>query len=172
MTKDVKQKGRKLAHMLRHAPEEYGVIMQDGGWVPVWEVLNALDLGLDELKDIVDSDNKGRFALDSGKIRANQGHSIDVDLGLVEQRPPLVLYHGTVYKFWKWIKVDGLKKMSRHHVHLSEDLETAIQVASRRSSDNKILEIDANAMYNDGYKFYKSENGVWLTDHVPVQYIY
>ena len=172
MTKSVKEKGRRLTHMLRHAPEDHNVNMQDGGWVPVIEVLSSLGLTLPELTDIVKSDNKERFAMTGGMIRANQGHSIKVDLGLQEQRPPLILYHGTVEKFWQWIQVDGLKKMARHHVHMSEDLETANQVAGRRKTDNVILEIDANAMYNDGHKFFKSENGVWLTDHVPSSYIY
>ena len=172
MTKEVKQKGRKLTHMLRHAPEEYGVNMQDGGWVPVWEVLAFLNLDLEDLVEIVKTDNKERFALEGGRIRANQGHSIDVDLGLLPIHPPTTLYHGTVDKFVSHIENDGLLKMSRQHVHLSDNLETAVQVASRRKTDNRILEIDAHAMFLDGYKFYKSENGVWLTDHVPSSYIY
>ena len=171
MTKAVKEKGRRLTHMLRHAPEQYNVNMQDGGWVPVWEVLASLELDLADLADIVKQDNKGRFALEGGRIRANQGHSIEVDLGLMPIEPPKSLYHGTVKKFIPHIRKDGLLKMSRHHVHLSEDLDTATQVASRRDTENVLLTIDSIGMFDDGYKFYKSENGVWLTDTVPSKYI-
>jgi putative RNA 2'-phosphotransferase len=127
-----------------------------------------------DLELIVLTDNKGRFSFSEDKkfIRANQGHSINIDLQLDPKEPPEFLYHGTVEKYMPWIKKEGLKKMSRNHVHLSSNLQTAEQVASRRDTKNVILEVRTLEMYNDGFKFFLSENGVWLTDNVPHKYIY
>ena len=173
MTQALKTKGRTLTYALRHAPQEFGITLEDGAWADVNDVLHGIDLTLHELDTIVAADNKGRFSFnDNGtQIRANQGHSVKVDLQLIAKKPPITLYHGTVKKFWQWIKIDGIKKMSRHHVHLSEGLETAIQVASRRTTENVIIRVDTEQMYKDGIEFFKSENGVWLTDYVDPKYL-
>ncbi len=174
MTQTLKNKARFLTLVLRHKPEEIEIELDyHGGWANVKDVLKALDISLSELDQIVDNDSKNRFGYNSNKIkiRANQGHSVDVDLELYSQKPPEFLFHGTVRKYIPWIKVEGLKKMTRHHVHLSSDLETAEQVASRRQTDNVLLEIDALQMYVNGFKFYLSENEVWLTETVPTKYI-
>jgi putative RNA 2'-phosphotransferase len=173
MNKNLKYKARQLTYALRHKPEDFALTVQTGGWVDVDKVLTSFDIGYGDLELIVLTDNKGRFSFseDKKKIRANQGHSIDIDLELSAIQPPDILYHGTVEKYIPWIKKDGLRKMSRHHVHLSEDKETAEQVASRRETDNVILSIDAGKMFKDQYEFFRSENGVWLTDNVPVEYI-
>lgn len=125
------------------------------------------------LKDIVDTNDKKRFAFnnDKTKIRANQGHSITtIDLKLEPIEPPEYLYHGTVGKFMQAIKVDGLQKMSRQHVHLTSELETAVKVGNRRGQAI-ILTIKAKEMHEKGNPFYQSENGVWLTDTVPAEFI-
>lgn len=173
MTQEVKTKGRKLTYLLRHAPQEFGIELDDAGWGDVEKILLALDLRTSEIESIVKYDNKNRFAFseDGLSIRANQGHSIDVNLGLPAVQPPEYLYHGTVQKYLPWINKEGLRKMSRHHVHLSEDLETATQVASRRSSGNVMLVVKALEMMNDGHEFFVTKNGVWLTDCVPPQFI-
>jgi len=176
MTQSLKTKGRALTYALRHAPQEFGITLGEGAWADIEDVLKGIGLTREELGLIVKSDSKGRFSFNNTgvlgtKIRANQGHSVKIDLQLDEVLPPTRLYHGTVEKFWQWIKIDGIKKMSRHHVHLSEDKETAIQVASRRDTKNILLTIDTEAMISDGIKFYKSENGVWLTDYVDTKYI-
>ena len=178
MTQALKVVGRKLTYHLRHKPEEMGFDIElDGGWVPVTQVIKAYGISVADLQQIVKNDNKNRFSFNNEagaynwKIRANQGHSIDINLGLPAVKPPEHLYHGTVEKFIKWIEKDGLRKMSRHHVHLSEELATAEQVAGRRSSDNVILIVDALKMYNDGKEFFLSENNVWLTDYVDPKYI-
>ena len=126
----------------------------------------------EELLQVVAESDKQRFSLDETKtkIRANQGHSTEVDLQLKEAEPPTQLFHGTVSKFLDAILAEGLKKMDRHDVHLSKDVQTALKVGGRRGKP-VILVIDSAKMAADGYKFRLSENGVWLTDHVPPQYI-
>ena len=144
-----------------------------GGWAPVKDVLSSLNISFEDLKDIVTSDNKGRysFSLEDTLIRANQGHSIDIDLGLTPTKPPKYLFHGTVEKVMPLIEQSGLKKMARHHVHLSADTDTATTVASRRKTDNVLLKIRAADMYGDDFVFFVTENNVWLTDNVPSSYI-
>ena len=151
--------------------------MDSEGWVSVSELIeksNAHQKHLTEalLIEIVETNDKQRFAFneDKTKIRANQGHSVAVDLQFNAVQPLEFLYHGTVDKFIDSIKAAGLQKMSRTHVHLSKDLETATKVAARRGKP-LILTIRAAQMYQDGYNFYLSENEVWLTDSVPVKYI-
>ncbi|MCH2208416.1 MAG: RNA 2'-phosphotransferase [Lentisphaerales bacterium] len=124
------------------------------------------------LEEIVMTNDKKRFSFsDDGKrIRANQGHSLDLDLGLEERQPPEILCHGTATRNMDVIFKEGLKKMNRHHVHLSEEVETARNVGSRYGKP-VILEVASERMYQDGFKFYHSENGVWLTNEVPVKYL-
>lgn len=166
-----------LSKYLRHEPEALGLTLEPSGWVLVDDLLagaarQGFEITRDELFQVVAENDKRRFSLDETrtKIRANQGHSTKVDLQLEEAEPPSELFHGTVSKFLDVILTDGLKKMDRHDVHLSKDVETALKVGGRRGNPI-VLVIDSGKMSADGYKFRLSENGVWLTDHVPPQYI-
>lgn len=163
----------KLSYLLRHNPGEFGVSLEKGGWASVESVLKGMGIDMTTLEDIFREDSKGRYSFneDKTKCRANQGHSVNIDLDLESRIPPCILYHGTVEEVLAPIFESGLKKMQRHHVHLSETLDTAEQVAGRRRSRNVILEIDAEGMSKDGHLFYRSENGVWLTDSVPPKYL-
>jgi putative RNA 2'-phosphotransferase len=166
-----------LSYHLRHAPQELGLTLEPGGWVQVSDLLTAASkdkytITRSELETIVATSDKKRFAFDptGEKIRANQGHSVEVDLKLEPMGPPAVLYHGTPEQFVGGILAEGLQKMSRHHVHLSADLQTARKVGQRRGKA-VILQVDAAAMDAAGVLFYRSENGVWLTDYVDPQYL-
>ena len=157
-----------LSKYLRHAPEELGLSLQPGGWVPVDDLLAAavghgFPISYDELVEVVETNDKQRFAFDSSgeMIRANQGHSVEVDLQLEEREPPEVLYHGTVERFLPSILADGLNKGKRHHVHLSKDVETARKVGARRGQP-VVLTVDAGRMHREGHTFFLSTNGVWL----------
>jgi putative RNA 2'-phosphotransferase len=177
MNNDTKNISKFLSLVLRHAPETIKLSLDVNGWADVDELLkqcNAFQKKLDfeTLEYVVETNDKKRFAFndDKTKIRASQGHSVTVDLDIKPVIPPDVLFHGTVEKFLEAIKKEGLQKMSRQHVHLSKDIETATKVASRRGKP-VILNIETQRMVQDGYLFYCSENGVWLTDEVPVEYI-
>ncbi len=166
-----------LSLILRHQPEVIGVTLDENGWTDVDELIAKINasghkLSFDELEEIVDTDEKQRYAFspDGNKIRANQGHSVDISLGLDPTAPPEYLYHGTVSKFLDSIRKEGLQRMSRQHLHLSRDKDTAVTVGSRRGSP-VILNISSGQMHRDGFLFYISDNGVWLTDHVPAKYI-
>lgn len=167
-----------LSLVLRHKPEVLGIILDENGWVSVETLIEALAskrgiyIDLMVLNDVVENNDKKRFSFnhDKDKIRANQGHSIKVDLELNEVVPPEFLYHGTVEKFLDSIKEKGLLKMDRNHVHLSDNINTASSVGKRRGSPI-ILRIDSGDMHKDGHKFYISENGVWLTEKVGTEYI-
>ncbi|UOQ96583.1 RNA 2'-phosphotransferase [Hymenobacter sp. 5317J-9] len=166
-----------LSLHLRHRPEAIGLKLQAGGWVSVDELLAAcaakgVPISRDELQEIVARNDKQRFAFDEAgtRIRAQQGHSVAVDLQLRPATPPAVLYHGTAPAALPAIRRDGLQKMSRHHVHLSPDVETARRVGARRGQPH-ILTVDAAAMHAAGAVFYESGNGVWLVDAVPPQYL-
>jgi putative RNA 2'-phosphotransferase len=177
MKEKLKNISKFLSLVLRHAPETIHLQLDENGWADVDELINKCiehntKLDYEVLLEVVETNDKKRFSFneENTKIRANQGHSIHIDLELKEQKPTNVLYHGTVAKFIESIKKEGLQKMSRHHVHLSKDTETAIKVGSRRGKPI-ILAVNAPKMVADGFKFYLSENGVWLTDHVPAKYI-
>jgi len=166
-----------LSLVLRHQPEKIDIQLDEQGWVEVEVLLQAAhqhgtDICRETLRQIVEQNDKQRFALseDGLKIRANQGHSIEVNLALSPQQPPDILYHGTAEKFIDSIRQQGLQKRQRQHVHLSADEKTAYKVGIRHGKP-VILQIKSAAMYQQGYVFYCSENGVWLTDHVPVEYI-
>lgn len=166
-----------LSKHLRHAPERLGLSLAAGGWVDIEQLLSAcaahqFPITRAELEAVVATSDKQRFSIDDTKtrIRANQGHTVAVDLQLEAQIPPDVLYHGTGDRSVDAIVQTGLLKMSRHHVHLSEDLETARRVGMRHGRP-VILTIDAAAMHQAGFVFYCSDNGVWLVDHVPPQYL-
>ena len=166
-----------LAKHLRHAPDALGLTLRPGGWVSVDDLLAAsaragFAISYDELIECVETNDKRRFSFDdSGDlIRANQGHSVEVDLLLEEKEPPEVLYHGTVERFLASIMTEGLHKGRRHHVHLSKDTDTARKVGARRGRP-VILRVDARTMHQQGFKFFLSTNGVWLTDSVPVAFL-
>lgn len=164
-----------LSLILRHEPEKVGLTLDEAGWVPVDELLDAVNahglrLSLEELQEVVDTSDKKRFTIQDGYIRANQGHSVPVDLQLPEAEPPELLYHGTVPRFLDLIRAQGLLKGERHAVHLSPDRATAIKVGTRRGLPH-VLTVKARQMHGDGFKFYLSANGVWLTEHVPPQYL-
>ena len=166
-----------LSLVLRHQPDKIGITLDKAGWVAVDELLRACQqhsfpITLEELKIVVATSDKKRFAFneDGTQIRANQGHSVDVDLQLLPTVPPTTLYHGTATRFVDSIERHGLLKQSRQHVHLSAELETAITVG-RRHGQPFIFEVDCQAMLNDGFVFYLAANGVWLTDHVPSKYL-
>lgn len=166
-----------LSLVLRHQPEKIGIELDEQGWIAVEVLLNQMklhgqEIDIEVLKDVVTTNDKKRFAFsdDMQFIRANQGHSISINLDYKAVEPPMFLYHGTVAKFIENIREKGLLKMSRHHVHLSESIETASKVGARRGKPI-ILTIKSGDMYKDGFNFYKSDNNVWLTDVVPPKFI-
>lgn len=177
MSKPDVSKSKFLSLVLRHKPETIGITLDANGWIDVDALLTAMaahgrPLSLPDLERIVRENDKTRFALseDNKRIRANQGHSVEVDLALQPQAPPEKLFHGTVEKFLPSILRDGLQKGQRHHVHLSPDVETAIKVGERRGKPI-ILEISSGEMHRNGHAFFVSGNGVWLVDQVPPPFI-
>lgn len=166
-----------LSLVLRHQPQLIGLSLDEGGWAAVDDLLVKLNekgfhLHREALHYLVDTNSKKRFAFndDGTKIRASQGHSIAVALGYERKSPPPVLYHGTAEKNIASILKDGLKKNNRQYVHLSADTETAIQVGQRHGRP-VLLNVMALEMSGDGFDFFLSANGVWLTDHVPAVYL-
>jgi putative RNA 2'-phosphotransferase len=171
------QISKTLSKTLRHKPERLGLKLSVSGWVSVQDLLQALErkgfvLSHSELEQVVLQNDKQRFSFDASKqnIRANQGHSIAVDLGLTPLEPPAVLYHGTTHGNLPSILETGLTRMRRHHVHLSPDTQTALKVGSRHGKP-VILEVAALEMHQTGLVFFCSENGVWLTDSVPPAFL-
>ncbi|NIH79311.1 RNA 2'-phosphotransferase [Amycolatopsis viridis] len=168
---------KRLSRHLRHRPAEIGLALGPGGWVPVADLLTALarhglSLTRAELDAVVAGNDKRRFAFDETGtlIRASQGHSVAVDLGLPDAAPPDVLFHGTAERFLPAIRREGLRPGSRHDVHLSGNRETALRVGARHGRP-VVLTVDAAAMARDGYRFQVSANGVWLTRAVPPEYL-
>ncbi|MGW3959845.1 RNA 2'-phosphotransferase [Amycolatopsis sp. NPDC005003] len=163
---------KRLARHLRHDPAALGLTLSSDGWVPVDQLVRALSITREELDEVVEKNNKRRFAFDETgtRIRASQGHSVAVDLGLPDAPPPDVLYHGTVAKYLDAIFREGLRPMNRHAVHLSATVETATIVGARRGKP-VVLRVDAAAMAVAGHAFQVSANGVWLTSAVPPEYL-
>lgn len=166
-----------LSLVLRHDPAAAGVTPDGEGWVGVEDLLTGaarhdFSFTREELEEVVRKSDKQRFALspDAQRIRANQGHSIPVEMGFTAETPPEVLYHGTVERFLSSIIANGLDKRSRQYVHLSPDIDTATRVGSRRG-EAVILKVAAASMHSAGFQFFCSANGVWLTEQVPPQYI-
>jgi putative RNA 2'-phosphotransferase len=164
-----------LSKHLRHQPDRIGVTLDEGGWVEIEALIAAaaahgFRFTRAELAHVVATNDKQRFAIEGTRIRANQGHSIEVDLGLPAATPPPYLYHGTVARNLESIRAVGLRPMSRHDVHLSADRETAARVGARRGRP-VVLSVDASAMHRDGHVFHISANGVWLTKAVPPRYV-
>jgi len=168
---------KRLALVLRHRPESIGITLDEGGWVDVSDLLAALSrhglrLSRAELEQVVETSDKQRFAFDTTgrRIRASQGHSVPVDLGYAPAVPPPVLYHGTPVRNLAAILTEGLRRGSRHHVHLSPDVATAQRVGQRRGRST-VLTVDAAGLAAAGAAFYRSANGVWLVDAVPAEYL-
>ncbi|NCP52580.1 MAG: RNA 2'-phosphotransferase [Flavobacteriales bacterium] len=161
-----------LSLVLRHTPEEIGLTIDRDGWANVTELLQKMDMGFEDLKEVVDTNDKKRFSFsdDFSKIRANQGHSIEANLNLEPTTPPEILFHGTAEKNIASILEKGLLKQDRNYVHLSADIDTAKKVGTRYGKPI-ILKISALKMQQEGYLFYISKNGVWLTDFVPDKYL-
>ncbi|WP_326619623.1 RNA 2'-phosphotransferase [Streptomyces decoyicus] len=166
---------KNLAKHLRHEPERIGLTLDAQGWVPVEELMAAaarhgFRFSRAELEAVVVGNDKQRYAIEDGRIRAQQGHSVRVDLDLPPAVPPAQLFHGTVVRSVSAIRDEGLRPMSRHAVHLSPDRETATRVGARRGKP-VVLTVDAAAMHRAGHVFRVSGNGVWLTGHVPAQFL-
>lgn len=168
--------GRFLSLVLRHDPGAAGISLDEHGWADVKQLLAGVNragrkIDMPTLERIVRENNKQRYSFNEGhtKIRANQGHSIGVDVELKQAEPPQYLYHGTATRFLTAIQKEGIRKMSRQYVHLSGDFETAMAVGQRHGNP-VVVTIDAAAMARDGIVFYRSENGVWLCEHVEPRY--
>jgi putative RNA 2'-phosphotransferase len=166
-----------LSLVLRHKPETIGITLDEHGWISVDTLLVKLreanvNISGEILEHIVESNNKKRFAFndDHTRIRASQGHSVEIELGYTPVIPPEILYHGTTAVNLISIQSSGLDKRARHHVHLSKDIETALKVGSRHGKPI-LLQVEARKMSEAGYHFFLSDNGVWLTDHVPAKFI-
>lgn len=168
-----KNKSKYLSYLLRHKPEEAKLTMDPNGWVDINQIVNNTNLSKKDLYGIVESCDKQRYEFNdiNTKIRARQGHSVKIDLGYKECEPQDYLYHGTAEKNFLSIFLDGLQKMGRHHVHLSPDEETAKKVGTRHGKPI-VLKILAKTWWSYGAnKFYKTENNVWLVDHVSPSHI-
>ena len=164
-----------LSLVLRHKPEAANVVLDAGGWTSISDLLDGaaaagVKISREKLEAIVARSDKRRFAIRDEMIRANQGHSVPVDLDLARADPPTVLYHGTVASSLDAILREGLIRMARHHVHLSADVDTARRVGSRRGQP-VILQVNASEMATGGTAFFLSENGVWLVDAVPPAFL-
>ena len=177
MESELNDYSRFLSFILRHKPGSVGLELDAHGWVEIDALVEHtqntdLPLTVDIIEKIVATSDKQRFAIsqDRTKIRANQGHSISVDLNLSPKTPPDTLYHGTAVRFVEAILKEGLKRGSRQHVHLSADRELAVKVGARHGKP-VILVVDAKRMHAKNVNFYQSKNGVWLTDSVPAQFL-
>ena len=172
---DMKAQSKTLAYLLRHAPETAGLTLDPGGWVSVEALLDALSrrgspMTREALEDLVQGSDKKRFTLAGGRIRAAQGHSVPVDLGLTPIVPPEILFHGTAERFLSAIRAGGLTPQSRRQVHLSADAETARTVGARHGRP-VVLQVAAARMHESGAAFFQADNGVWLTDAVAPDFL-
>lgn len=161
-----------LSLILRHDPKRGGITLDAEGWADLDQLLQGAPKGTtrEAIEQVVAENDKQRFTIKGNKIRANQGHSVDVNLNLEEVPPPDFLYHGTYYEALDPILREGLSKMRRHHVHMAAEMGTAVTVG-RRSGTPVVFRVHAGRMYRENFKFYRSVNGVWLTDHVPPAYL-
>ena len=175
--KKLENSSKFLSLVLRHQPELIGLTLDSEGWAPIDELMrlanakgNALDR--ETIATIVSESDKQRFAIseDGQRIRANQGHSVNISLGLKPSDPPAILYHGTATRFLASIRSEGLHAGQRQHVHLSSEPSVALKVGARHGTP-LILVVDSQRMSANGHLFFVSENGVWLTDAVPAEYI-
>ncbi|GAA2843298.1 putative RNA 2'-phosphotransferase [Actinoplanes cyaneus] len=178
LTRDQVRLSRRMSLVLRHRPEVAGLTLDANGWVPIADFLAALDISRTELDHVVANNDKSRFAVAVGedgveRIRASQGHSrrVPVDLDLPPVAPPAVLFHGTPRENLDSILRNGLRPRSRHHVHLSVDVPTALVVGRRRSAEVVVFEVAAGVMAAAGHVFHRSANGVWLTSEVTPEHL-
>lgn len=169
--------GRFLSLVLRHQPQAAGITLDQGGWANIDDLLKGVcatgrKIDRETLERIVRENNKQRYTIseDGQRIRANQGHSLAVQLDLQQMTPPPVLYHGTARRFVDSIRKQGITRQQRQYVHLSPDVATARQVGSRHGAP-VVLVIDAAVMHRDGLPFFQAANGVWLCQHVPWKYV-
>lgn len=164
-----------MSYVLRHAPHELDLGLDPHGWTDYAlfsdRLCEKLGVSDDDIRRVIAENAKKCFTLEGGRIRAAQGHSVDVDLALEAVAPPSILYHGTTAAAWQEIQISGLKPMQRSHVHLWPDIETARQVAMRRRGPHMLLTVDALAMAEAGYAFLRADNGVWLTANVPPDFL-
>jgi len=177
MANTLEKHSKFLSYVLRHKPDAIGLTLDAEGWAHLPTLISCAaahgtQLDLEQIREIVRSNDKQRFALDEAgqRIRANQGHSVSVELGLQAVTPPATLYHGTATRFLDSIREQGLRAGSRQHVHLSALRDTAVNVGSRHGKP-QVLVVNARAMHGQGHAFYCSDNGVWLTAAVPVGFI-
>lgn len=177
MDKKLIKTSKFLSFVLRHEPEAIGLTLDPAGWVDVDELLAAMvrhgrGITRATLEEVVATNDKKRFSLsdDGRRIRASQGHSIEVELGYEPAEPPEVLFHGTCERFVDAIQRDGLLRMQRHHVHLTDQVATAVKVGERRGKA-VIFTVAAKRMREEGFEFFRSANGVWLTEHVPTKFL-
>ena len=175
--KEIKKISKRMSLALRHKPDALDLQLDEQGWTTVDALIKGfhnkgIELSLERLQQVVSENNKKRFTFneDGTMIRANQGHSINIDLGFAPTTPPPTLFHGTATRFLNSIKAAGLEKRSRQHVHLSADKDTASQVGKRHGK-LVILIVRSAEMQERGFEFYLSKNGVWLTDHIPAEFI-
>ncbi len=166
-----------LSLVLRHQPEKIGIQLDQNGWTDVKDLIekannSGVNFDRETLNHIVETNAKKRFAFNDtfDKIRASQGHSVEIELGYTNQKPPKILYHGTGEKSVQSIIDTGLEKRNRQYVHLSSDIESAIKVGQRQGKPF-VFKVLAEQMYNDNFQFFISDNGVWLTDNVPTKYL-
>lgn len=176
MKNQITKTSKFLSYVLRHQPDSIGLSLDENGWADIDQLIscaaaNGKNISRDLLEEVVTTNDKQRFIFsdDKQRIRANQGHSIKVDLNLASQTPPDVLYHGTASRFMHTINQQGLQARNRHHVHLSAEQATAFSVGTRHGVP-VVLNIDAKRMHADGLLFYQADNGVWLTDAVLPKY--
>lgn len=174
---DTRKHSKRLSYVLRHAPEEVGLTLGDGGWVSIDELLSGFqnkgwEITRKELDHVVETNEKKRFTISSDRlrIRAAQGHSVKINHDLLATEPPALLHHGTAKRNLDAILREGLRAMSRQHVHLSLDIETAEKVGQRHGKP-VILNVASGAMDRAGFDFFCADNGVWLTEHVPAKFL-
>jgi putative RNA 2'-phosphotransferase len=177
MNKKLVRTSKFLSLVLRHKPDTIGLSLNENGWVSIQDLIDAANandhnISREMLDEVVFTNDKQRFSYnhDGQMIRANQGHSVQINLELESIDPPDILYHGTVERFLNSIIASGLQKMKRQHVHLSATIETAKNVGKRRG-EPVVLSVNSGAMNRDGHRFFLSQNGVWLTDSVPWKYV-
>lgn len=173
----LKKLSKFMSLVLRHDPQRVGIELDEHGWTDLSGLADALarqiaGVRLEHIVEVVRTDGKGRYVVDGSRIRASQGHSVDVDTVGAAVLPPSLLYHGTTARNWQSICEHGsIASMGRKHVHLSADLETARNVAQRRKGPHVILRIDSERMHLDALEFFRAANGVWLTVEVPLAYV-
>lgn len=179
MNKKYSNLSKTMAHALRHAPQNYGLILDEKGWTDVEKLIKGLknhskrfkDVTVHDLQKVIKESSKNRFEIKDGKIRATYGHSLPSKIKKKSTKPPRVLYHGTTSKAAENILATALKPMGRQYVHLSIDIKSAYKVGLRRTMEPAILKILAQEAYDAGIKFYREKGGIWLSDIIPTQFI-